>query len=155
MIRDRKSSPLGRWPPLQGQIASAADLYFMGSMGIARRFFAIFRNRAYATYGGFLMSRENTRCRFHGVAKFTDGDFSMCGALNIIAGCCGIIGGVLWFLAAGRMPTPPIGSYWDVADSPTSQFAKVWRKATWLNQSAAAMTGISALLFGISAFFKS
>jgi hypothetical protein len=73
--------------------------------------------------------------------------------LNILAGCSGIIGGILWFLAAGRTPTPPQGAYWDVTDRVESPFATAWRKATWLNQSAAFMTGISALLFGLSAFF--
>jgi hypothetical protein len=73
--------------------------------------------------------------------------------LNIAAGCCGIAGGVLWFLAAGRTPTPPVGSYYNVVDSPTSPFARAWRKATWFNQAAAIMTGLSAMLFGFSAFF--
>jgi len=73
--------------------------------------------------------------------------------LNIMAGCSGIIAGVLWFLAAGRTPTPPQAGYWGVSDSVTNPFAKAWRKATWLNQAAAFMTGISAFLFGLSAFF--
>jgi hypothetical protein len=74
--------------------------------------------------------------------------------LNIMAGCCGIIGGFLWFLAASRAHTPPQGAYTDVVDSPTTPFARAWRKAAWFNQAAAVMTGLSALLFGLSAFWK-
>jgi uncharacterized membrane protein len=74
--------------------------------------------------------------------------------LNIMAGCCGIAGGILWFLAASRTPTPPQGSYWGVRDSPTTLFAKAWRKATWFNQAAAIMTGLLAMLFGLSAFVQ-
>ncbi|MHB1609639.1 MAG: hypothetical protein ACYCXX_13600 [Acidiferrobacter thiooxydans] len=74
--------------------------------------------------------------------------------INIAAGMFGIIGGVLWFLAATITPTPPIGSYFDVTDSPTSPFAKKWRTATLFNQLAATVTGCSALLFGLSAFIR-
>lgn len=76
-------------------------------------------------------------------------------AINIAAGVFGIIGGILWFLAATQTPTPPQGSYWDVTDSPTSPFARKWRKATRFNQWAAIATGLSAFLFGISAFLGS
>ena len=51
-------------------------------------------------------------------------------ALNVIAGCCGIIGGFLWFFAASNTPTPPTAAYYDVVDSPTSPFAKAWRSGT-------------------------
>jgi hypothetical protein len=74
--------------------------------------------------------------------------------LNIMAGCFGIVGGILWFLAASRTPIPPQGNYIGVVDSPTSPFARSWRKAAWFNQAAAVMTGSSALLFGLSAFCK-
>jgi len=74
--------------------------------------------------------------------------------LNIIAGCCGIVGGLLWFLAASKTPTPPTASYYDVVDSPSTPFARAWRRGTWFNRAVAVMTGISALLFGLSAFFK-
>jgi hypothetical protein len=73
--------------------------------------------------------------------------------LNITAGCCGIVAGILWFFAAWRTPTPPIGAYFDIQDGPDSPFVKAWRKATWLNQAAAVMTGISSMLFGLTAFF--
>jgi hypothetical protein len=73
--------------------------------------------------------------------------------LNIVAGCCGIVGGVLWFLAAWWTPRPSQGSYYGAGDSPTSPFAVDWRKATRLNQAAAVMTGLSAMLFGLTAFF--
>jgi hypothetical protein len=76
-------------------------------------------------------------------------------ALNIIAGCFGIIGGVFWFIAAINTPTPPTGSYYGVTDSLTSPFAKAWRSGTRFNQAAAVMTGLSAFLFGLSALFKS
>lgn len=56
MARRCKSSPPGRRQALQGQIASAADLYFIGPMGISRRFVAIFRNGTYATYGALRRS---------------------------------------------------------------------------------------------------
>jgi hypothetical protein len=74
--------------------------------------------------------------------------------LNIMAGCCGIGGGIFWFLAAGRTPAPPQGAYRDVRGIPTSSFARAWREATWLNQAAAVMTGLSTLLFGFSVFLR-
>jgi hypothetical protein len=73
--------------------------------------------------------------------------------LNIIAGCFGISGGILWFLAAKKTPAPPQAFYWDMVDSPITPFARAWRKATCLNQAAATMTGLSALLFGLAAVF--
>jgi hypothetical protein len=54
--------------------------------------------------------------------------------LNIIAGCCGIISGFLWFLAAIKMPTPPTAAYYNVVDSPTSPFARAWRSGTRFNR---------------------
>lgn len=71
--------------------------------------------------------------------------------LNFAAGACGILSGLLWGLAATSTPTPPIGSYYGVVDSPNSQFAVKWRRSTRLNQWAACMTGLSAFLFGLSA----
>lgn len=73
--------------------------------------------------------------------------------LNIAAGLCGIVGGILWFLAAAHTPTPAQGSYSDVVDSPTSLFARAWKKGTRLNQVAAIMTGMSSLMFGAAVFF--
>ena len=72
--------------------------------------------------------------------------------LNLVAGAFGIAGGILWFFAAGQSPPPAQGSYWDVQDSPDSPFASAWTRAANLNKWAALATGISALLFGLSAF---
>lgn len=77
---------------------------------------------------------------------------SMYQYVNIAAGVFGIAGGILWFLASTKTPTPPIGSYWDVRDSPTSPFALKWLRGVRYNQLGAIATGISALLFGVSAF---
>jgi hypothetical protein len=74
--------------------------------------------------------------------------------LNITAACCAIVGVILWFLAAKQTRTPRQAAYWGVTDNATSPFARAWRKATLLNQAAAGMTGISALLFLLSAFCK-
>jgi len=84
--------------------------------------------------------------------RLIEGEAIMKEALNITAGIFGIVAAILWFLAAGRTPTPPQASYYDVVDSATSPFAKAWRKATWLNQAAAGMTGFSVLLSGFAGF---
>jgi hypothetical protein len=72
--------------------------------------------------------------------------------VNIAAGVFGIAGGILWFLASTKTPTRPIGSYLDARDSPTSPFALNRHRGVRYNQWGAIATGISALLFGVSAF---
>lgn len=74
--------------------------------------------------------------------------------LNVIAGISGIISGYLWFMAAKLMPQPPVGTYYNVVDSPTNAYSKSWRKSTRFNQWGAITTGISALLFGIAGLFS-
>jgi hypothetical protein len=61
MIRDRKSSLVRHRPPPQGQIASTADLYFMGPMGISRRLSEIFQIGVYTTKFEIVAGGGSTR----------------------------------------------------------------------------------------------
>ena len=53
--------------------------------------------------------------------------------LTITSALCGFAAAFFWFRSAGRALTPPIGSYFDVADTPDSPFVKAWRAATYLD----------------------
>ena len=74
--------------------------------------------------------------------------------LNIAGGCFGLIASAFWFGAATVAPHPgePGAAFYDVPIGPNTPFARAWRRATYLNQAAAALTGISVLLFSIAAF---
>ena len=71
---------------------------------------------------------------------------------EIASGICGLLAAALWFAAGWRLPAPPVGSYYGVVDSPDMPFHQKWRRAGLLNQWAAGMTGLAALLSSIALF---
>lgn len=75
---------------------------------------------------------------------------SLAWILKLASAICGAAAALFWFLAAHRTPIPPTGSYWDVSDSPNTQFAISWRRAARLNQFAAILTALSIFLAALS-----
>jgi hypothetical protein len=65
------------------------------------------------------------------------------------AGICGLVGAVLWFFSARRLPAPTQAAYRDVSDNRDSPFQKNWKCSALLNQWAAFFTGMAALLMSM------
>lgn len=71
--------------------------------------------------------------------------------LNLVSGIIGVAASIFWFYAAKKVPPPgpPGVSFLDVFPSP--EFPKAWNAATNANKWAAALTGISVLLWSAAA----
>jgi hypothetical protein len=64
----------------------------------------------------------------------------------------GFVAAALWFAAGWRLPSPPVGNYYGIVDSPDMPFHRKWRRAGALNQWAAGMTCLAAMLLSIALF---
>jgi hypothetical protein len=71
---------------------------------------------------------------------------------EIVSGIVGFAAAALWFAAGWRLPPPPAIYGYDVIPSPDMPIYQKWRRAGILNQCAAGMTGLAALLSSIALF---